>query len=310
MLAEEAMLYAERGTAQQATDSVVAALHVGSSMNNECALLSHLVRAACNSLALDTLERYLHRAPMRDGQLARIDKALQLAECPDALFRSLVGERIYAVEEVFNLAARSSATPSVYGDMIGVDPNHPAAKAFATTGLADLDALSSLAIFEQAIDAALSPPHQQAARMAAVDAQLQAMPRWRSYATRGTISTTIRSAEIFIRDLAEVRAARLAVAIRRYQLAHGDLPEELDDLVPQFLDAVLLDPFTGNAMQYIRTETGYTVYSVNNDGNDDGGVFPTGTQGAPGTDIGMFIQSTTSARDSQEEPSSEGPTTP
>ncbi len=49
------------------------------------------------------------------------------------------------------------------------------------------------------------------------------------------------------------------------------LPENLNELVPQFLPTVLADPFDGQPLRYHRLAKGYVIYSVGQDGHDDGG---------------------------------------
>ncbi len=75
------------------------------------------------------------------------------------------------------------------------------------------------------------------------------------------------------RGLAERRAAAVLLAIRLYQADHGAAPENLDLLVPAYLPAVPIDPFspTASPLRYINTPGAEAVYSVGEDGKDDGG---------------------------------------
>lgn len=72
----------------------------------------------------------------------------------------------------------------------------------------------------------------------------------------------------------ELRCATAALAIERFRLAHGKLPEKIDEIVPRFLPAVPLDPFDGRPLRYHRLAKGYVVYSVGGDCHDDGGREP------------------------------------
>jgi hypothetical protein len=68
-----------------------------------------------------------------------------------------------------------------------------------------------------------------------------------------------------------------AIALKRYELKHGQLPEKLDQLVPEFLPAVPIDCFSGKPLHYqLQTTGAYLLYSVGEDGHDDGGD-PTST---------------------------------
>jgi hypothetical protein len=75
------------------------------------------------------------------------------------------------------------------------------------------------------------------------------------------------------RGLAERRAAAVLLAIRLYQVDHGAAPANLNLLVPTYLPAVPIDPFspTAGPLRYINTPGAETVYSVGEDGRDDGG---------------------------------------
>ncbi|MCC6683024.1 MAG: hypothetical protein IT445_19155 [Phycisphaeraceae bacterium] len=82
-------------------------------------------------------------------------------------------------------------------------------------------------------------------------------------------------------------AHRVAVAVVRYQREHGDWPASLDDLVPQYLDALPTDAFSGDPLIYRRTATGPIIYSIGTDGVDDGG---TTTNSAPYRDLVVRIK--------------------
>jgi hypothetical protein len=71
-----------------------------------------------------------------------------------------------------------------------------------------------------------------------------------------------------LRGHASLRCAQVAVAAERYHRKHGNWPQSLADLVPQFLPAVPLDPFDGKPLRYRRTDQGAVVYSVGEDGGD------------------------------------------
>jgi len=74
-------------------------------------------------------------------------------------------------------------------------------------------------------------------------------------------------------SLALGRTADAAIAVARYQrAAGGSLPGSLSDLVPTYLTAVPIDPFTGREVRYSRSADRYVVYSLGPDKKDNGGV--------------------------------------
>jgi hypothetical protein len=72
-------------------------------------------------------------------------------------------------------------------------------------------------------------------------------------------------------NFAYLRTSITAIAVERFRLAHGRLPENLNELVPQFLSAVPIDPFDGQPLRYHRLAKGYVIYSIGSDDHDDGG---------------------------------------
>lgn len=72
---------------------------------------------------------------------------------------------------------------------------------------------------------------------------------------------------------ASVDLARTAIALERYRLAHGEFPESLDALAPQFIAQVPHDVIGGGPLKYRRTSDGqFVLYSIGWNETDDGGV--------------------------------------
>jgi hypothetical protein len=69
-----------------------------------------------------------------------------------------------------------------------------------------------------------------------------------------------------------VNEAQIACALERHYLAHGEYPERLDDLVPQFITAIPHDIIGGQPLHYRRTADGrFQLYSIGWNERDDGG---------------------------------------
>jgi hypothetical protein len=66
--------------------------------------------------------------------------------------------------------------------------------------------------------------------------------------------------------------ARVACALERYRLAHGNYPETLAALEPQFIQNAPVDIFSGQPLKYRRADDGkFILYSVGWNEKDDGG---------------------------------------
>jgi hypothetical protein len=72
---------------------------------------------------------------------------------------------------------------------------------------------------------------------------------------------------------ASVDLARIACALERYCQDHGNYPDNLAALSPQYLNAIPQDIITGEPLHYQRTTDGrFRLYSVGWDEKDDGGI--------------------------------------
>ena len=60
-------------------------------------------------------------------------------------------------------------------------------------------------------------------------------------------------------------------ALRRHELAHGKAPDSLAELVPEFLAHIPVDPCGCQPFVYRRINSRHVLYSVGQDGRDDGG---------------------------------------
>ena len=71
---------------------------------------------------------------------------------------------------------------------------------------------------------------------------------------------------------AKAAAAQGCIAFERYRLKNGKLPDKWEDLAPGILPAPIQDPFTKDSPLLFRVkDNGYVVYSVGDNGKDDGG---------------------------------------
>jgi hypothetical protein len=82
-----------------------------------------------------------------------------------------------------------------------------------------------------------------------------------------------RACQLTAHSQTEINQALIACALERFRLDHGDYPENLGALVPQFLDAIPHDVIGGGPLHYRRASKGtFVLYSVGWNGRDDGGV--------------------------------------
>jgi hypothetical protein len=133
-------------------------------------------------------------------------------------------------------------------------------------------------------------------RMAALSRRRLATVTAAYWIERTRYSQKARS-QLAAKTLALVRSAAAAVAIERFRRAHGTLPPALEDLVPSALASVPVDPYSGLPLRYRASGEAYAIYSVGENGVDDGGTDLGGRAGRraysptdPSADVGVAVR--------------------
>ena len=92
--------------------------------------------------------------------------------------------------------------------------------------------------------------------------------------------------DVYRKDQAVLRLLLVEVALRAYQLDHGQLPAHLTELVPNYLSSLPDDPFATapQPFHYRVTSSGFELWSVSLDGKDDNGA-PLAKNEYGGTDL-------------------------
>ncbi|WP_425400594.1 hypothetical protein [Aeoliella sp.] len=83
--------------------------------------------------------------------------------------------------------------------------------------------------------------------------------------------TLANSVPEFAEGQARASTAAAGIAALRFHHQNDRWPASLDELVPEFLDAVPIDPFTGDPLKLTSTDEELVIYSVGPDLKDDGG---------------------------------------
>jgi len=103
-----------------------------------------------------------------------------------------------------------------------------------------------------------------------IDKEVVNLPKYCIF-TRTMLPSLVRCFQLQVREIAQVKAARTAMAIEQYRLDKNSFPEKLDQLVPDYLESVPIDPFDNKPLRYRVDKDAVVVYSIGEDGVDDGG---------------------------------------
>ena len=263
LLKLEGILRAENRDEELAVRSVISIFGIARSLEKEPVLVSQLRCSSCKFLAVTTLEYCINRIEFSDEQLIQLIDYIQNAERLSGMTRAFVGERCMGLS--FFMAPESVKT-----NMVSGIPFRPILEAYKVVGLLDSDTIIYLDIMDEFVKSTKLPLHQRQEAVKAIEARLQSTSQVHVL-LHLMMPALSRVAAFDLGAIARLRTARVALAIERYRLAAGKLPDKLADLVPAYLDSVPTDPFDGHELRYKKLDIGFVVYSIGEDLSDDAG---------------------------------------
>jgi len=273
LLQIEAISQTEKGMTELAVRSVISTLKIGRSLVDEPSLDSYYYQRAWQYFAVVSLERIINSADLTNEQLISLSEALADAEQHTNLLPALVGERCRLLAAFRMSTAQLKATWFFDGDG-NESPlsGHLRVAAFALgkySGLMDKKAILYMDVANDCIESLKLPLERRRAVADATEKRLGST--WRNDLL---LNLTRQFPRVIVEfdAFARLRTARAALAVQRYRLVAGELPDALTDLVPAYLDAVPSDPFDGNDLRYDKLGAGFVVYSIGDDLRDNGGV--------------------------------------
>ncbi len=266
LLTLDAVLHADSGDGGSATRSAISGFGIARTLAREPITISQLVRSSCQNIAISAVEQVVNRTDLTDEQLVELIEAVRESERISDISCAFVGERCTGID-LFR--APEAVGPDVLGGS-GRPLRHVLAL-YKGVGMADADAVIYLDLMGGYLKAFQLPLHERQKAVEAVEAKLQSTSK-AHILLHMTMPALSRITTLETRVIAHLRTAQVALAIQRYRLAAGELPDKLADLAPAYLETVPSDPFDGNNLRYRKLDPGFVVYSIGEDLSDDGGA--------------------------------------
>jgi hypothetical protein len=275
-----AALDIEEANSEAAVVATIDALRVGDSVSNEPLDISQVGRMLGERLIFSGLERFLSRRSLADEQLARLFSAFEASEASVNSARSYAGEicarmhvfhlpayQILEIEKEVTLSTADYSTVSkpeaqLYGGLMRIG------------GANDRDLLYFLETTADYLEAIKSPYPQRIKACEGLQPRFRRVPVVKGFViSRMLLPTMSLNTYREARHIATLRAAEIALAVERFRFKNENrLPESLKDLVPEFVKEVPPDPYDGKSLRYRKLAKGYVVYSIADNGRDDGGA--------------------------------------
>jgi len=254
-------------------------------------LVSAMIRVAIAGLGLSATAQALPADGWDESSLLALQQDWQAIDLGQTLETGMVGERVFGLtafekvrqaglRELFKLTSLGSRSSGGLEEM----KDHIAGASVSAYWRShmDMDELFYLRHMQGRLEL-LRQLHTNASgfRLSAAVATQQneiqtllsaPLAEYRYLFSANVMPSYARAFDTTIRNETERRLTVTAIALKRFHLRHGRHPETLAELVPQFLSAVPVDPWSGQPLCYHQNADGsFTLYSVGEDGRDDGG---------------------------------------
>ena len=257
------------------------------SVRDEPFLISHLVHIAVQSILMQPVWQGLAQQKWSEAQLAVLQSELGKQDYLADFHRAMRGERAFSIATIDYLRRnkRYSALCNMGMAESGTSSLRSPEEMLSEIGFSLVPdgwfyqtELTFAQMFERwnlpmvDLQKRLVSP-QASARLAEGAYKAMKVNSVRNILVRLLYPALERAAKKVAIIQAQLDLARVACALERYRLTHGQYPEALDALAPQFIEEIPHDLINGQPLHYRRTDDGkFVLYSIGWNEKDDGGV--------------------------------------
>lgn len=280
-----AMLIELRATnvvaAQQHLDALVSMVRVH---DQGWTLVNQMIRVAIIGLAADATWAALQAPGWTEPQLQKLQQAWRSHDLIPAMARTLEIERAAAILYFDSVRKRNGG--SIFS--IGAGGSNSVQLAFEKVIIAPVyelvwsqgDKLFYLQCMQTFIETLrdMSNAKSWKAVRPAIDSQFEDYMRrqtgffgYRYPMTRQIMPNILKALTTMTKNQTLEQLALAALAIKRYELGHGELPSDLKALIPDYLSEMPTDYWDGQPLRYRKIATGtFLLYSCGEDLRDNG----------------------------------------
>ncbi len=241
---------------------------IGAALNEHPTLIGRLVQMAVQALAIQTVEDALRVGEWDTATLGRLTATVTASLDSSSIKWALWGERAFFVELCDGIASAKISTAQLISSD-GTGSGGVSGLPFVPVVLVRRSQALGVEMYSWLIDAA-NDPEALIQATERIDNEVAKLP-FTQFLVKIMLPSVPRAMTLDARIRAELRCAVAALAAEGFRMKSVHLPASLSELVPDFLDAVPIDPFNSDAMRFASTEKGIVIYSVGGDLVDDGG---------------------------------------
>lgn len=284
-LGADSVLAMQSNQKPRARSDIVALAQLAQVNRDDPTLVSQMIRAAITGMGLAVTWEALQTDGWSETDLATMQRGWEEVDLLAALEQALVGERAFG-QMVFAAARDRHQEP----DWLYDDPSRRTMGQALRESIVepywrmhmDSDELLALRHCQRALAAVRRLRNAETwpvvqSELTSSQAELTRVlshpfERFRFKLSSRIIPNITRASTTVVRHETLRRLTVVALALERHRFHQGRYPTDLKALIPDFLTAVPRDLMTTNVLSYrLNADGDFTLYSVGEDGRDDGG---------------------------------------
>lgn len=257
---------------EQATASTLAAIRIGNHLRGEPTILASLVCLSIRELGISSLWEGLQKGVWTDAHLQRLKAVLAGIRVDEEHIATMRGERAL-MSHVFIDFAEGHQGGQAMEVLTG---RIPAWAGLIPEGVWHEAAWGLCHLIDMAY---FSQPRYAGCSMHKPDtaALVERIHQWRTLPSPGRIMAAIAvpvfgpHSKRMLKAEADLRLARIAIALERAKLANGAYPDKLTELAPAFLPELPVDPISGKPFHYRLRNDRPAIWSNGLNETNEGG---------------------------------------
>ncbi|MBN2588399.1 MAG: hypothetical protein JXA96_00935 [Sedimentisphaerales bacterium] len=265
LLCVEAVVHAENGNSAASAKSLIHSINIADSLSNVPINICQLGRIVYQKNNISTLQSIINIIDFTDEQLAQLSKAISDKQRLSGVSYGLAGQLCDSISIFEDI--------TVSNDLLGANASFAQRlfySVYRSFGLIESDGVIYLDIIDKFIEAGKLPLDERLEAAKGIQTEIDNISSIHIQ-LKGTVPNYTQFLSRELTNISKFRVAQTALAVQRYRLKNGQLPNLLSSLVPEFLESIPSDPFDGNQLRYKKLDSGFVVYSVDEDMIDDGG---------------------------------------
>ena len=245
---DAAILEAREGNMKEASELISAGLHIANALKREPLLITQLVLMAIGGIAIGAMYETLEEGYLPDERLREIIAELDELRDRRPFAGGLQGELCF-----FLARDRQLMGASYVGRPFRL-----------------VDEEAYLKYMPRVIEFAAVPSYESRLALKELGDEVSTISKLK-VATRTTVPAFSRALPAQDRIVVQCDLAEMAIYLKQLKKKTGSYPEKLDAIVPEYIQELPVDPFTGAPYLYRKESEGFVLYSVSVNLVDDGG---------------------------------------